>query len=138
MANSQPFVSLLDEPMWASIEKHQWALQSCSECRTFRYPPAPICPNCLSMSSEWSALSGQGTIISWVVFHRQYFDDYPPPYNAIAVQLDEGPLVISNLEGEEPKGSWIGRKVQVTYGRHSSGMTLPRMKLRDAQGEQSG
>lgn len=137
MANSQPFISLVDEPMWASIEKHQWALQSCTECGTFRYPPAPVCSNCLSMSAEWTALSGRGTIISWVVFHRQYFDDYPPPYNVVAVQLEEGPLVISNLEGKEPKGNWIGLPVQVTYAVHSSGRAIPRMTLRDGMGEQS-
>lgn len=133
MANSQPFITLLDEPMWDSIEKHQWALQSCSQCGTFRYPPAPICANCLSMSAEWKTLSGRGSIISWVVFHRQYFDDFPPPYNAVAVQLEEGPLVISNLEGETPQRSWIGQQVEVVYGRHSSGRTIPKVKLRSSE-----
>jgi uncharacterized OB-fold protein len=137
MANSQPFISLLDEPMWESIDAHQWSLQACTDCGTFRYPPAPICANCLSMASKWTALSGRGSIISWVVFHRQYFDDYPPPYNVVAVQLEEGPLVISNLEGEEPNGSWIDRQVQVIYGTHSSGRVIPRMKLRGAPGEEA-
>jgi uncharacterized OB-fold protein len=137
MANSQPFISLLDEPLWASIEDHRWALQACSDCGTFRYPPAPVCANCLSMSSRWTPLSGRGSIISWVIFHRQYFDDYPPPYNVVAVQLEEGPLVISNLEGEEPDGSWLGRPVEVTYGRHSSGRAIPKMKLRHEAKDQA-
>lgn len=129
MANSQPFISHLDEPMWASIDRHQWSLQKCVSCDTFRYPPAPICHNCLSLESAWTPLSGLGRIISWVVFHKQYFEDYPAPYNVVAVQLEEGPLVISNLEGPEPDKSWIGEAVEITYAKHSSGRALPRVKL---------
>lgn len=118
MANAQQIMTLYDAPMWQSIEREKMALQKCSRCATFRYPPGPICAECHSMDYEWTEISGEGEILSWVVFHRQYFDDHPQPYNAIAVRLTEGPIVISNLVGEEPAGSWISKPVAITYHRH--------------------
>lgn len=118
MANAQRIMTLYDGPMWESIEREKMALPRCGACGTFRYPPGPICAECHSMDYEWTEVSGDGTILSWVVFHRQYFDDHPQPYNAIAVRLAEGPIVISNLVGDEPDGSWIGERVTITYRRH--------------------
>lgn len=66
------------------------------------------------MDYEWRPVSGRGEILSWVIFHRRYFDDFPPPYNAIAVRLVEGPILVSNLIGAEPVGNWIGEQVQLS------------------------
>lgn len=118
MANSERVLSLYDLPMWESAERGRLALQGCSGCGAFRYPPGPSCPKCLSSDYRWQEVSGRGRILSWVVFHRQYFEDFPPPYNVIAVRLEEGPIVVSNLVGEEPSGSWINRPVAITYRRH--------------------
>ena len=64
-----------------------------------------------------------------MVFHRQYFENFPPPYNSVAVQLQEGPIVVSNLVGEEPKGNWIGRNVEVTYAEDPAIGTVPKVRL---------
>ncbi|WP_448956311.1 Zn-ribbon domain-containing OB-fold protein [Labrys neptuniae] len=118
MANSQAILSLYDQPLWQSLERRKMALPKCSHCGRFRYPPGPICAECHSLDYEWTEISGEGRILSWVVFHRQYFEDHPPPYNAIAVRLAEGPILVSNLVGEEPQGSWIDRQVTLTYRSH--------------------
>jgi len=131
MANSQPIISFYDQPMWQSIHRKRWELQQCDDCSTFRYPPSPTCPHCLSMSATWKPLSGRGKIISWVIFHRKYFDNFPPPYNVVTVQLEEGPLVITNLVGEEPQGSWIDRKVEIVYEPDVWGEPLPKVRLAD-------
>lgn len=131
MANSQRVLSLYDLPLWDSMERQKMALPKCSHCERFRYPPGPICAECNSMDYEWTEISGEGTILSWVVFHRQYFEDHPQPYNVIAVRLAEGPIVVSNLVGEEPQGSWIDRPVSITYRRHLD-RTQHAFKLRAA------
>jgi uncharacterized OB-fold protein len=129
VATPRPIEGLLDRPMWDSIRARRMRLQSCAACGRFRYPPAPICPNCLSEEAAWSAISGRGTIVSWIVFHRRYLAAYHPPYNVIAVRLEEGPLMISNLEGVSPSGSWIGSKVSLTYTTMPDGAVLPRFAL---------
>ncbi len=129
MANSRAVISCYDEPMWASIRRRKWELQHCDDCSRVRYPPSPTCPHCLSMAATWKPLAGGGRIISWVVYHKQYFDDYPPPYNVVAVQLDEGPLVITNLVGDEPEGSWLDHRVEIVYAPDVRGEPLPRVRL---------
>lgn len=118
MGKSQRVMALTDLPMWQSIENGRLELMACRDCGAFRYPPAPICDRCLSMEAEWKPVSGTGTILSWVIFHRKYFDDFPPPYNAVAVRLDEGPIIMTNLIGTPPEGSWIGHRVKLDYVEH--------------------
>jgi uncharacterized OB-fold protein len=126
----EPIMGFYDRPLWKYIRDREMRLQSCSDCRTFRYPPGPGCPNCLSSECEWKPLSGEGTIVSWAVFHRQYLPAYPAPYNVIAVRLAEGPLLISNLECDAPlQGSWIGLRVHLTYVTMPDGAILPRFRL---------
>ena len=75
------------------------------------------------------ACFGQGTILSWEIFHRQYLPAYPAPYNVIAVRLAEGPVMISNLEAPHPDGTWIGREVHMVYVDMPDGAVLPRFIL---------
>ena len=132
MSYSRAVMSIYDRPMWDSIGSKRWSLQSCEKCREYRYPPSPTCPKCLCMEAQWKPLSGKGTIISWVVFHHQYLPEFPPPYNVVAVQLAEGPIVISNLVGAEPEGGWIGRAVEVCYEPDAEGHLMPKMRLAGA------
>ena len=124
-----PVLGLYDRPMWDSIGARKMQLQRCDACGTYQYPPGPGCPACLSMDLTWVPIAGRGRILSWVVFHRQYLLAYKAPYNAIAVQLEEGPIMISNLEGKPPDGSWIGHAVQLTYSTMPDGVVLPRFTL---------
>jgi hypothetical protein len=50
-------------------------------------------------------MCGEGTIVSFCSFEKQYYPEYPPPHDVILVQLDEGPLFLSNPEG------FIGREI---------------------------
>jgi uncharacterized OB-fold protein len=122
MANSKIVMGIDDIPMWASIGRGCLELQRCDDCAEFRYPPAPICPKCLSARATWTPVAGGGTILSWVVFHKKYFDDHIPPYNSVAVALDEGPIIVTQLKGPEPAGSWIGARVELGYGEHAGRM----------------
>ncbi len=125
----RPVMGLYDTPMWESIKAKAMALQRCDDCGHWMYPPGPSCPACLSPRLRWTPISGKGRILSWVVFHRHYLPAYPPPYNAIAVRLEEGPTMISNLEGAMPDGDSIGREVRLVYATMPDGVILPRWEM---------
>ena len=129
LASPQPCMGLYDEPMWESIKSHRMKLQSCSDCGTFRYPPGPCCPKCLSEKCDWTPISGDARVVSWVVFHKTYLPAYPAPYNVIAVRLAEGPIMVSNLEGTQPDSNSINAAVKIHYVTMADGFTLPRFKL---------
>ena len=122
-------LGLYDKPMWDSIDDGEMRLQRCKQTGVFHYPPGPVSPTCLSGDLEWVPISGRGVILSWVIFHQQYLPAYPAPYNVIAVRIEEGPVLISNLEGETPDGSWIGHKVRLIYAKMPDGVVLPRFEL---------
>jgi uncharacterized OB-fold protein len=118
MGVSTPVLGFYDIPMWDAMNQGKFQLQACDDCGTWRYPPGPTCDKCLSSGYHWHDIGGEGVILSWVIFHRTYFDDFPAPYNAVAVRLDEGPIVITNLRGVAPQGSWIDHRVQFVIGEH--------------------
>ncbi len=124
-------IGFYDKPMWDSIDAHAMTLQRCTASGQFLYPPGPAAPRHSPGTLEWVPISGRATILSWVIFHRQYLPAYPPPYNAIAVRLEEGPVMVSNLEGTTPTGSWIGRAVRMIYVDMPDGVVLPRFVLDD-------
>jgi hypothetical protein len=45
-------------------------------------------------------MSGRGKLVSWCTFERDYYDRLlPMPWETILVELEEGPLFISNPQG---------------------------------------
>ena len=126
-------LGLYDEPFWRLMkETGQMHLQRCSHCGTWRYPPGPACQECLSPDYDWKPVSGNGELLSWVMFRKQYLREYPAPYNVIAVRLDEGPTIMSNLV-EDPQGGAkiIGSRVQLEVVAMDDGVALPRFVLSD-------
>ena len=127
-----PVMGIYDRKMWEFIGKKAWHLQCCANCGLTLYPPAPGCSSCLSTKLEWKPVSGRARVISWAIFHKQYLPAYPAPYNVVAVKLAEGPIFISNLEGNAPSGNWINAEVQLVYSTMPDGAVLPRFRLIDA------
>lgn len=131
----QPVMGMYDAPMWQSIRDGAMKLQHCEPCGATLYPPAPVCPHCLSDRLEWKPVSGRGKVLSWVVFHKSYLDAYPAPYNVIAVRLDEGAVMVSNLEPPLPQDSWIGKRVELVYVTMPDGFVLPRFVIDETSGD---
>ena len=79
---------------WEFTQKKELRMQKCSACSKLRWPAAAICDKCLAPEFDWVKISGKGKVLSWIVFHRQYFPEYPAPHPAVAVELDEGPIFV--------------------------------------------
>ena len=100
-----------------------------------------MCPSCRSLASEWEALSGRGTIWSFVVPHPPLLPQFAElaPYNVIVVALDEDPTIrlVGNLVARaggpidevDPAAIEIGAAVRVVFERVSDAIHLPRWVL---------
>jgi hypothetical protein len=86
----------------------------CPDCGHHQLPSRPVCPACSSRRpGEWVAVSGRGTVWSYVVFHKRYLADGPgTPYNVAVVQLDEGPRLITSVSAGELR---VGLPVQAVF-----------------------
>lgn len=95
----RPIIGVYEKPFWDYVQGRDMRLQQCRNGH-FRFPPGPVCPKCLSTEYSWEKISGEGRLVSWTVFHRQYFPEFATPYVVVCAALAEGPLLIANLSGE--------------------------------------
>jgi len=51
------------------------------------------------------------------------------PYNAVVVQLDEGPFMVSNLVDIDNDAIEVGLPVEVTYVDLDDDLTLPQFRV---------
>jgi hypothetical protein len=117
---------------WDGTAAGELRIEACGNCGRFRFPPRVMCPHCQSTEREWRAVSGKGTIWSFVVAHPPLLPAYAPfaPFPVITVTLDEDPelRLVGNLvtgpEGAineiDPATIVIGEPVQVVFSvRHA-------------------
>ena len=75
-AKPLPRVTADNRPFWEAARRHALALERCDDCGHFRYPPAPVCPECLSERATWTPVSGRGVVTTFVVVHKPYFPSF--------------------------------------------------------------
>lgn len=83
------------------------------------FPPRLIEPGTGETDLEWIEASGLGTVYSVTIINQK-----PPaePYNVVLVDLDEGPLVMSRVEG--PGEISIGLRVRAQIDRSKEPILL--------------
>jgi len=113
---------------WEGTKRGELRIQRCRDCGRAYFYPRPFCPFCSSKDVEWFTASGKGTLYSYVISHRPAygFQDWTPYVIAI-VQLEEGPRMMSNIIGVDPKPENlpIDMPVEVTFEQQSDDITIP-------------
>jgi uncharacterized OB-fold protein len=90
-------------PFWEGAAQGELRMQRCRSCARYYFYPRPFCPHCFSQDVEWTTVSGDARLISYVINHRPLppFDPSVPLVVAL-VELAEGPRMMSNITGVEP------------------------------------
>ena len=119
------------EAYWQGLKEHQIRLQRCKDCGAWTHPPFPFCHSCLSRNREFVTLSGRGTVYSYTVTRRAMHPDFAGdvPYTIIYVKTEEGPFIVSWLEGVEPDNVRIGMPVVATFEEIDDETTLHRFRI---------
>jgi uncharacterized OB-fold protein len=112
---------------WEGTAAGELRIQACGACGALRFPPRVMCPVCQSTERSWQAVSGRGTIWSFVVVHPPVLPAYAPyaPFPVITVTLAEKPSLrmVGNLvtgpggdiNGVDPATIEIGEPVRVVF-----------------------
>lgn len=118
------------EPFWASCRQHAMALERCSACGHFRYPPRPLCPSCHGAESEWRPVSGRGRVYVPLTMYRGPTPAFAEevPYNVSMIELEEGVRIWSNVVGCDPATVKIGDDVEIVYEDVTDSVTLPKFR----------
>lgn len=126
-----PVIDKWNKPFWDACNEDRLTAQRCAKTGRFWFPPAPVSPYSGTSNWTWEALSGQGIILSWVVMHQKYFKGFAEelPYNIVQIELDEGPVLISNLVGVENDNIARGARVSVVFEKATEGLHLPKFRV---------
>ncbi len=92
------------------LAKGEFRIQRCDNCSSHIFYPRYLCPDCGSSSLAWITPSGAGTVYSTTVMRRRA--EAGGDYNVCLVQLNEGPRLMSRVEGVPPKDVRIGMAVK--------------------------
>ena len=80
---------------------------------------------------EWVATSGRGKIYTFIIMHQLYNPAFQKdiPYNVSIIELDEGPMIMSNITNSENEDIKIGKNVEVVFNKVNSDVTTHSFKL---------
>lgn len=129
----RPKLDPVNRGFWENAKAERLSIQRCDDCGHSHFPGSPVCPGCLSENQAWVPVSGRGTLLSWVRFHRAYWDGLRDelPYLVCLVGLEEGPMLVSNLvTNEEPDVASIGRAVEAVFEAVDESFVLPKFRFR--------
>jgi uncharacterized OB-fold protein len=115
------------QPFWDGCARGVFLLQRCTVCSTFRHPPSPICPTCLSSEHEWLEATGQGSIYTFVIVRESLRRGWEElvPYVVAVVDLDEGPKLVTNVINIDPDLVTIGLRGKIVFTPMDGAMMLP-------------
>jgi uncharacterized protein len=102
------------EALWrAALAEGRFLLQKSASNGTYVFPPRTMAPETGADDLEWVSATGKGSVHSVTVISPK-----PPlePYNVVLVALDEGPRVMSRLEGIAPSDVKIDMRVSARIG----------------------
>ena len=121
-----------DEPFWQAAKEHRLILPKCRACGHVWFPPYASCGKCLSLDRDWVEVSGRGKVWGYVHMQQPYLKSFVDdiPYNVVLVQLDEGPLMFSNVVDAEAEAIRVDMPVEVVFGDVTEEFTL--LKFRPA------
>lgn len=125
-----PIIDPLTAPYWEHAWNHQLSVQQCQHCGDLHFPPCEVCPVCLCDEQDWHIVSGRARLVSWVRFHRAYWDGYRNqlPYDVCLVQLEEGPLILSNFVSDVPADVHMGMPLQAVFDTVAPNVSLVRFE----------
>src|ERR1700719_1241755 len=105
MADRTDLPTIEDETReyWTAATDGRLLIARCGSCERVHHYPRVMCPFCWSENVSAVEAKGTGSIYS---YSTVYVNDLQPfaarlPYVAAIVELDEGPRLMTNIEGVE-------------------------------------
>jgi uncharacterized OB-fold protein len=113
-------------PHWAAARQSRLALQRCERCSYLRWPPEPVCPECLLEGGRWDDVPGAGSVWSFAVYEHAFEESLRAelPYVCALVELDAGPRLIGRLVDLTPPEAEIGMRVEAVFPEIAPGVRV--------------
>jgi uncharacterized OB-fold protein len=112
-----PTIDAASAPYWEAARQGRLLIAKCATCGRVHHYPRPFCPHCWSEDVHPVQASGAGTLYTYSIV---YVNDLAPfkerlPYVAAIVELDEGPRLMTLIEGVDPDRLEVGQAVTAVF-----------------------
>lgn len=131
-----PSPTPVSEPYFAAAARGELVFQRCDAGHAFLYPRS-VCPTCHSTELTWERSADEGEVVTFAPVYRPPWNDLarPVPYVIALVALDEGPQLLSTLEGVDPPAVHIGLRVRAVFEPVDEDVGLVRFVTADSRSE---
>jgi uncharacterized protein len=115
------------QPYWDATKEGKLLIRRCNVCKRAYFYPRDFCPHCWSEDVSWEEASGRATLYTFSVVRRNDLPPWPErvPYIPAVVDLEEGPRMMTNIEGCAPEDLTIGMPLVVDFRVDSDDITAP-------------
>ncbi len=112
-----PLVTEDTAAFWQGGVDGELHIHRCRSCRAWFHPPAPVCPECLSIDVGAEVVSGRATVQGFSVNVQPWAPDMKVPYVVAVVRLDDAPGVqlTTRLVDVAPEAVTVDQAVEVTF-----------------------
>ncbi len=110
---------------WEGAARGELLIKQCGACLRYWHPPRPMCPACNATRMVPARMSGFGTVYSWAMPIHPFPHGFSAPPIVVLVDLDEGPRIVSNLVGVDPRNVQNGLRVHVEFEPAQGGRSVP-------------
>ncbi len=117
VAGSTPIVVEETRGYWKATLNEELRVQTCNACGHRQMPWGPCCTNCLSQDLASETSSGRGRVFSFTVVRQAIHPTFSAqvPYVIADIELDEGPIMTSNVTDVPGEEVFIGMPVEVWF-----------------------
>ncbi|MCC5988548.1 MAG: Zn-ribbon domain-containing OB-fold protein [Pararhodobacter sp.] len=133
--NDMPeFATPETQGFWEGCAAGELRLQRCNDCSAWQFPPRAFCQTCRSNALSWEPVTGRGRLASFTEVHRAPLPEMREavPYLLALVELEEGPMMMSNLVDTDASRLRLGMALEAVFGRPGLKRgPLPLFRLRD-------
>lgn len=123
-----PAITDLTRPFWDAAAEGRLLLPRCTACGRHFFRPEVACTHCFSTDWRWVQATGRGTLYSHSVVHRAPAPGFVVPFVLGVVELEEGPVMFSNIVGCDARDVRIGMALKVRFDRVAAGLWMPRFE----------
>ncbi len=117
VAGSAPIVVEETRGYWEGTLREELLIQTCDACGHRQLPWGPCCARCLSQELGATRASGRGSVFSFTVVRQAIHPTFSStvPYVVADVELEEGPVITTNVTDAPVEEVRIGMPVEVWF-----------------------